>query len=296
MKHRFAIPSIFILLVLLSVLFSGCFSEQYSPSGSGWTTPSVESPNDLSGSYSPTPAPTTAANNVYTNVSGRKVILTATISVETDDFDQANNDARMIPVDYGGYVESSSMYQTSAGQKTNTITFKVPQPYFEAAIARVKALGEVKSEQTGGQDVTRQFVDLNARLKNLRLEEQMLSDIMKKAGNVTEILQVERELSRVRGEIEVATAELNYLGSLVDFSTITVRISEPEPVVAYDWGIDKAFKDATHGFIGMMGALVVFTGYILPVIIYLILAAAILYAVLWLAWKAYKSYMQKKVK
>lgn len=238
--------------------------------------------------------PTPQATNVYTNVTGRKVVLTATIGIQTGDFDKATSDARKIPGDFGGYVESSSMYQTSTGQKTGTITFKVPQPYFEAAIDRVKTLGTVKSEQTGGQDVTRQYVDLNARLKNLRQEEQMLSDIMTKAGNVTEILQVERELSRVRGEIEVATAELNYLGSLVDLSTITVSITEPEPVVSYDWGIDKAFKDATHGFIGMMGALVVFTGYILPVIIYLILAAALLYAVLWLAWKAYKSYMKKK--
>ena len=87
---------------------------------------------------------------------------------------------------------------------------------------------------------------------------------------------------------------LNYLGSQVDFSTITVTVAEPQPTVEYDWGIDTAFKEGIRAFIGMIGALIVVTGYLIPLILYLAIGLAVLYIVARLAWNFYKSWKNKK--
>ncbi len=232
-----------------------------STSQSTYTTPTYDSTTSLSG-------------DVYTNISDRKVIMTASVQMETPDNDKVVNSIRSITSGAGGYVESSSTYLTTGNKKHTTITVKVPQSAFESSFAQIKALGDVKSESTSGQDITRQYIDLSARLKNMQAEESTLNNIMGMSKNVTEVLAVEQELFRVRGDIESTQAQLNYLGSQVDFSTITVQVDEPQPVVGYDWGMGTAFSDAAHAFIGMIGGLIVLTGYLIPLIIYFVIGLA----------------------
>ncbi len=293
------------LIVVSFVLISGCASLMGGDSQS-WTSPEKGYPasydagsgirTDSSGSYPyPAPAATGTPGSVYTNVNDRKVIMTASVQIETAEHDNAVNTIRAIATGAGGYVESSSSYLTAQDKKQTTVTIKVPAAQFESSFAQIKALGKVKSESSSGQDVTRQYIDLTARLKNLQAEEKQLSEIMGMSRNVTEVLAVEKELFRVRGEIESTQAQLNYLASVVDFSTITATVMEPQPVVEYDWGLDTAFKEAVRAFIGMIGALIIVTGYLIPLILYFIIGLAVLYllvrAVLWLykKWKAGKA-------
>ncbi len=295
-----------VLIVLSFVLLSGCAGL---PGGVSPTQPSekgfppsyntgggirTDSPGYVSG-Y-PVPAPTGAPGSVYTNASDRKVIMTASVSLETGEHDKAVDAIRGIATGAGGYVESSSTYLTTKDKKQTTITIKVPASRYESCFAQIKALGKVKSESSSGQDVTRQYIDLSARLKNLQSEERQLSDIMGMSKNVTEVLSVERELFRVRGEIESTQAQLNYLGSQVDFSTITVSVVEPQPTVEYDWGLDTAFKEAVRGFIGMIGALIIVTGYLIPLILYFVVGLAILYLVARAALALYKKWKSRKTK
>jgi len=170
----------------------------------------------------------------------------------------------------------------------------VPAAQYESVLSQIKALGNVKSESSSGSDVTMQYIDLSARLKNLQAEEKQLSEFMAMTKNVTEALTVEKELFRVRGEIESTTQQLNYLGSQVDFSTITVTVAEPEPAVAYDWGIDTAFKEGIRAFIGMVGALIVATGYLVPLILYLAIGLAILYFVVRFLLSWYRGWKNKR--
>jgi VIT1/CCC1 family predicted Fe2+/Mn2+ transporter len=188
------------------------------------------------------------------------------------------------------------MYLTTQDKKQTTITIKVPATQYESCFAQIKALGKVKSESSSGQDVTRQYIDLSARLKNLQAEEKQLSDIMGMSRNVTEILSVEKELFRVRGDIESTQAQLNYLGSQVDFSTITVSVAEPQPTVEYDWGLDTAFKEAVRAFIGMVGALIIVTGYLIPLILYFVIGLAVLYLVVRAVLELYKWWKGRKAK
>ena len=303
-----------VILVISFVFLSGCLGSS-STGDQGTSTNNV--PATYTGSsgeksvplVAPVPAPagydstsqsstptytdTTTSGDVYTNISDRKVIMTASVQMETPDNDKTVNSIRSITSGAGGYVESSSTYTTTGDKKHTTITLKVPQTAFESSLAQIKALGDVKSESSSGQDITRQYIDLSARLKNMQDEEKTLGDIMGMSKNVTEVLAVEQQLYRVRGDIESTQAQLNYLGSQVDFSTITVQVDEPQPVVGYDWGLDTAFRDAAHAFTGMIGALIVLTGYLIPLILYFAIGLAVLYVVVRLALRLYKNYKKK---
>jgi len=313
MRSIKTIKIIAVLIVLSFVLFSGCTSlsgsdRSATPVNEGQSAPSYTSSGDNSksagdvsgystGIVAPIPIPTmttTTDANVYTNLSGRMVISTASVQLETGDHDKTVSTIRVITAGSGGYVESSSTWLTSSNKKHTSITVKIPQSVFQSDLSQFEALGNVKSETTSGQDVTRQYIDLNARINNLKAEEQQLNTLMGMAKNVSEVLAVSQQLYSVRGEIESDQAQLNYLGSQVDFATISIEAYEPEPVVGYDWGIGSAFRDASHGFIGMIGGLIVLTGYLIPLILYLIIAAAILYFVAKYALGFYKKRQIRK--
>ena len=298
-----------ILIVVSFVLLSGCasLSGGVNPTQSSEKSapPSYPSYNagsgiaaDSSGSYQsyPAPAATGTPGNAYTNVNDRKVIMTGSVSLETSEHDKVVNSVRSIATGAGGYVASSSTYLTTQDKKQSTITIRVPAAQYESCYAQIKALGKVKSESSSGSDVTMQYIDLSARLKNLQAEEKSLSDIMGMSKNVSEVLSVEKELFRVRGDIESTQQQLNYLGSQVDFSTITVSVAEPQPTVEYDWGLDTAFKEAIRAFIGMVGALIIVTGYLIPLILYLVLGLAVLYLVIRAALWLYKRWKGGKIK
>ena len=302
--------AITILCIVSFVLLSGCTSglgggspttssgeKSYSGSSTGYSPP-LAAPNyggtqDTSNSYTGYTPVATASG--YDNVNDRKVIMTGSVSLETSDLARVTNSVRSIAQGAGGYVSSSSTWQITTNQNQSSITVRVPAAQYEACLAQIKALGTVKSESSSGQDVTMTYIDTSARLQNLRAEETQLQGIMGMSKNVTEVLAVEQQLYRVRGEIESTQQQLNYLNSSVGFSTITVTVTEPQPTVAYDWGIDTAFKDGVRAFIGMIGALIVLTGYLIPLILYLAVGLVVLFFAGRFIWRLYNNWKNKKV-
>jgi predicted nuclease with TOPRIM domain len=113
--------------------------------------------------------------------------------------------------------------------KTGYITIRVSQKNFYLAIERIERLGEVKNNNIKSEDVTEQYIDLKARLENAQREEKILLDFLNKAMNVKDMLEIEKELSRIREQIEYYTGQLKYLESRIDYSTITIELSEPRP-------------------------------------------------------------------
>ncbi|MGA9138933.1 MAG: DUF4349 domain-containing protein [Methanocella sp.] len=253
---------------------AGDLGNGYAPE-----SPPAKGAYDSSGSATgiyPTYQPTVAPD-AYSDVSNRKVVMTANIQIETGNLDQVVSQVRTLCSNAGGYVQSSNLDTYANNKRTCTITIKVPQSAYESTITEIKKLGTVKSDRSTGTDVTGTYVDLEARLNNLKATESQLADIMKGANNTKDILEVERELSRVRGDIESYQARMNTLKNQIDFSTITVTIAEPQPVVSYDWGIGQAFTEGIHMFVAVIGALIVLTGIVIPLALYLVLAAAVLY-------------------
>ena len=161
----------------------------------------------------------------------RQVVSQASVSMEVDEVPVAVAQVRTTAESLGGFVGQLS---SSGGpeRQQSIMTIRVPQAEFFTALEHIKSLGKVRSENVGSEDVTERFIDLEARLRSALREEESLLSLLDKANQVSEILTIERELSRVRSDIERAQGQLNFLERRVDLSTITVSLFPPDAEVA----------------------------------------------------------------
>jgi uncharacterized protein DUF4349 len=200
---------------------------------------------------------------------GAKVVKTAALSLglKRGTFSQQVEQATLIAGRHGGFVQSSQV--TQAKLQSGTLTVRVPASQFEAALHELTGLGKVRSEQISGQDVTAQFVDLRARLKNWESQEAVLLGLMGKATSIADSIRVQQQLSDVQLQIEQIRGQLNVLSDQADMSTITVSMFEgtgpvrPEPVQQAT--LAKAWHQSVHGFVAVVAAVVVGLGYLIPV-------------------------------
>ncbi len=213
---------------------------------------------------------TTGGTGNAVNILGRKIISTASLTLEVKSVEKAFTDITKIVEANQGFISGSSTYNTG-GSKNGQMIIRVPQKNFYSTIEQIDALGTEKSRQISGQDVTEEWIDVGARLDNLKKQESRFQEILKNASTVKDVLEVERELERVRGEIESLTGRMNYLNQSVEMSTITVNVMEPAPIAGEGWGITDALREAATGFIGSVNGLIVFIGYILPIVVFIAL-------------------------
>ncbi len=171
--------------------------------------------------------------------------------------------------DLDGVVAESSTSIINE-REFGSITIRVPRNSFSQAIILIEDLGDLQDKQTRTDDVTEEYVDLNARLVNLDRQEERLQEILDLANDVRDVLDVENQLERVRGEIERLTGRINFLGRSSAMSTISVSLVEPRttPLPEINW-----LEPFTTGISFMFGAfrgivLIVFTA--IPFILILI--------------------------
>jgi len=171
---------------------------------------------------------TATATSTELELLGRKIVYNAWISLEVKNVDAAISQLENVAKEFNGYPSSISV---SKGEKikTGSITLKVPQTEFFDVIIRVEQIGQVKNKNVNSEDVTQQYIDLTARLGNAQREEKILVELMNKATDVKDMLEIETELARVRGLIESYTGQLNFLENRIDYSSIIVDLSEPSP-------------------------------------------------------------------
>ena len=157
----------------------------------------------------------------------RQVISQGSVSLDVEDVPFAATQVRLIAESVGGFVEQLTSQGVEERQQS-TITIRVPQPEFFSVFDRVKSLGRVLNETAGSEDVTERFIDLEARLKSAGREELSLLSLLERAEKVSEILTIERELFRIRTELEQVRGQLNFLERRVSLATITVALFPPQ--------------------------------------------------------------------
>jgi uncharacterized small protein (DUF1192 family) len=152
---------------------------------------------------------------------------TAQLTLVTKDFDGARAGVEHIVRGHQGYIAKLDVAASAGTARTLTATLRIPAAQLAAAISELKKLGRVTQESQNGEEVTQQYVDLKARLSNARVTEQRLDAILReRTGKVGDVLEVEREVARVRGEIERMEAERKNLENRVSYATIEVTVNE----------------------------------------------------------------------
>jgi hypothetical protein len=166
------------------------------------------------------------------NPSSLLIIKTGTLSLQVDGIDAALSTASQKIVSLGGY-ESGSNRQGDGDNASASVTYRIPAPKWEDALAALRGLAtKVLTEQTQSSDVTGQVVDISARITNLQATEQALQAIMQKAEKISDVLAVQQQLTDVRGQIEELTGQRSHLQGQAAYSTLTVNFSlKPEQAV-----------------------------------------------------------------
>lgn len=205
------------------------------------------------------------------------IIRTGVATVQVDSLEPAIARVRQLAQGLGGYVANTSQQGGERETRRATLELKIPARRFDEALRGLNPLGEVESVQVTTEDVGEEFVDVTARVANARrLETRLLELLQNRTGRLEDVLAVERELARVREEIDRFEGRLRYLRTRVAVSTLTVNLHEPHPVVGDYPGanpIPDAFRQAWRNFVGFVAGFISSLGILVP-----------LGVILWVAW------------
>ncbi len=177
---------------------------------------------------------------------GRMVIRTASMTVRVDKPEAHAEQVLALAKEVGGFVVDSSS-NGGHGWESVGATLRVPASQFDATLARLRGMGAVTHEQIQGQDVTDEYVDLGARVANQRRLEQRLLALMDGAASVKDALEVEKELARVRGEIERAEGRRKGIEDRVSLSTITLTLSSTAAEPGFGDELWEAISEGGEG-------------------------------------------------
>ena len=159
--------------------------------------------------------------------SGPMIIRSARLTILTKDFEGSRARIEAIARESQGYLDQLTAQGEVGSGRTLSATLRLPSGTTETALVELRKLGKVREESQNSSDVTSQYVDLQARLTNARNTEQRLTDLLReRTGKLPEVVEVEREISRVREEIERMQAQQKDMNNKVQFATIQVSMSE----------------------------------------------------------------------
>ena len=216
------------------------------------------------------------------------IIRNGHVVVEVDSLEIAIARVRRLADALGATVGNVTLSTGEQQVRSATLELKVPVARFDSAMTGMAPLGKVEQSTTTAQDVGEEFVDISARLANARrLESRLIQLLATRTGKLEDVLAVERELARVREEIERYEGRMRYLATRVATSTIVASLHEPEPVIASPGQnvMGNAFLNMWRNFVRFIAGLIEAMGVLIPVAA-LIVAGAF-------AWKRWARHEQR---
>jgi hypothetical protein len=194
----------------------------------------------------------------------RKIIYDAQVDLVVESVDPIAKKVSSLVQDVRGYIAEQNVTGSPGSQRSMRWRFRIPVDQFDSFVNSIVALGELERNNRTSQDITEQYYDIEARIKNKKLEEQTLNKILQeRTGKLEDVLKIEIELSRVRGEIEQLEGKIRVLENLSSLATLTLNVREREkyapapPVVAdFPTQIARAWDASMLGLVNMAKSLV----------------------------------------
>ncbi len=298
------------LIVLLVFNFVGCSSRQdFTMKESSTATEPAQINSDViskasnvggggGGEREDKPISLDVADKSKVETTERKIIRNAELTLEASSPDEASANITKVVENKGGFVVESQK-QTSDAKATKsdsmTMTVRVPSAKFEESLDEIRKLsGRVITEIIKGQDVTEEFIDIEARLKTKKALEAQFLEIMKQGKTVEDALSVQRELADVRGEIEQIEGKKRFLENQSSLSTIKLRLQTPTTFSANSTGffyqLGQAFTNGFDFAVNFILGLVTFIIAILPFLLFIALPVYLILRYFWRRVKKVKSY------
>ena len=191
-----------------------------------------------------------------------KIIYTTYLSIETKDYDWAYQQLNDTLSSVDGYLESSNEYTDSTDStRTLSLTLRVPESSYDAFVDAAEQTGSVTSKSESAEDVTTQYMDIEARLDNLTAQRTRLQELQASADNLTDLLQIESSLSDVQYQIESYQSQLNWYSQQVSYCTVNITLDEVETLTtgtSFAARLADAAKNGWSNFTAGAQAVVVF--------------------------------------
>lgn len=294
--------SILIGILSLSVLFSGCSNRSSTPQTSPqptYTTNQMEMDTnakfdgEMSKELGQGVSSYANSEMVGVSASARKVITTLGYYIQTKDYSKTIDTLNTLIAETKSFVQQSN----TGGDEINGDAYadyviRVPVDVLDSFKNDVKKLGNITNITQGGEDVTAQFFDTEARLTVLTAQEKRVLQLLDKAETIEDIMLIENELSRIRTEIEQLTTVIKRLEDLTSYATVNLNMSQTKDYTVTHVGffgkVSAVFGDSLKGFVNVLASLGTLLIWLLP---YLIIGSIILIVFL----RLYKKHKSKAI-
>lgn len=276
------------LLCLCAMIFAGCSASKESAVGSDYIGAAPPGDSEWRSEEGYPIEDEGKRRGEELSGSPRYVIRKGSLTLTVADTRETVGEIERLTAESGGIVSESRVYEYYEGHYAAEMILRVPETEFDRFISRLQELGKASDVQKSSEDVTFPYLDLETRIKNLEAEEQRLREILDQAKTVDDILQVERELARVRGEIELQKMNFTRLQDQVALSTINLSVREEvirsqaisqKPFENIGRRMKEAFFRSINFIASAAAFMLVALTALLPL---LIIAAAVVLAILWI--------------
>ena len=225
----------------------------------------------------------------------RMIVRTASISLVVADTEDTVSKIKDIAGSHGGYVVDTHLWRDEE-QLRGSVTVRVPADSLEEALSQFKSLAvKVERETSGSQDVTEEYTDLSARLRNLEATEEelreLLATVRERTGKAEDILAVHRELTSIRSQIEQLKGRMQYLERTAAMSAVTIELIPDilaQPIGGTGWRPSETVAEALGSLLRtlrfLVDAAIVLLVYVVPLIALLLFPLAII----WLGWQRWR--------
>lgn len=277
-----------LVLSLTLLIISGCrrsMNRSASLNQSYDSTPSTEAERSKLQSTQPVSLSDAAAADATAQATERKIIRNANLTIEVASPAETQPKIETIADSHQGFVVNTEATQRTDDDRTKpettvTLVVRIPAAQFNQAITEIRATGlRVVQQKTTGQDVTEEFMDLQARARNQKALEAQFIEIMKRANTVADALNVQRELANVRTEIEKIEGRKRFLENQSSLSTINVTLQTPTQIVnatGFWYNLKSAFADGVDAAAEIILFLIRAFVALLPVVLLIFLPAVLI--------------------
>jgi len=272
--------SVILVIGLMAITAVGCAKSTSVSPGRDETSSqgALNSLADSSGTKLGAASPSTAGDQQA--LTDRKIIFNANLSLDVTDAEKALGSCELLAARYGGFVAQSSL-EKSDTKVIAAATLRVPADKADQLVSDLAGLGTVTSRSSGSQDVTSQYIDIQARLKVLRAEEEQLVGFLKKAADIKDMLAVQDQLGSVRTEIEQYEGQQRYMDTATSLATVAVQLVQTTEAFIAPRGFGSAFVQSLvrfgHGvaafwtWLGGSAVFIVFYGLLLWAVVWIVL-------------------------
>lgn len=279
----------FLAFLLCAALLTGCGASVQSgaaaevgpmdsPMEDGWSEDAM-----MNGPMEAPEPGTGEERGMQPQASSRKIIHNASLHLESKTYDDTRTQLMQAVAEAGGYVQSSSEEGSAeSGNRWAEYTLRIPSDKYSAFLQAAEGSGSLVRKDESTEDVTQQYVDVQARLESLRVQETRLLELAAKAETMEDLLTIEAHLADVHYQIESYTVQQRTYDDQIDYSTITVTLSEVTTYtpVNHSFGsrVSEALGDSWDEFVWGMQDFVIWVIYVFPNLVILAIVVAV---VLW---------------